>query len=124
MRHPHVSYLWLQHKLKDGILKIAKVSGKVILGDIFTKHATAIAMADRVESVTLLKFTKPFKKCSCRVISLQKFVDNMYSCLLHLMSTVPNLFGMSLSFILRMMSEVSKPIPKRSAKNLKLTQAE
>ena len=52
LRHLHVAFLWLQQKVKEGCLRIAKVCGKVNLGDVFTKHVPAISMVDRIENDT------------------------------------------------------------------------
>ena len=71
-RHIHVAYLWLQQKVKDDCLKIAKVSGKVNLGDVFTKHVPAISMVDRIENDTFMKFAQPFKKESGKLGNVQK----------------------------------------------------
>ena len=86
LRHLHVAYLWLQQKVKDGYLKIAKVFGKVNFGGVFTKHVPAVSMDDRIESGTCLKFAKPFNKKLCKLIDLQKFSDERFSSLLHIMA--------------------------------------
>ena len=82
------AYLWLQQKVKEGSLRIAKILGKVNLGDVFTKHVPAITMCARIENDTLLKFAKPFTKDSCKVVCYQKFCDQRYLSLLHIMDQV------------------------------------
>ena len=41
LRHLHVAYLWLQQKVKEGSLRIARILGKVNLGDVFTKTCSS-----------------------------------------------------------------------------------
>ena len=80
-----MAYLWLQQKIRDGCLRIVNVSGKVNLGDVFTKHVPAISMVDRIESDACLKFADPLKKEPCKLISFQKFCDKRFLFLLGIM---------------------------------------
>ena len=80
-----MAYLWLQEKIRDGWLKIVKVSGKVNLGDVFTNHVPAVTMVERIENDTCLKFAVPLKADSCKLVNCQKFCDRIFLCLLHIM---------------------------------------
>ncbi len=49
LRHVRVQYLWLQDKVRNGELEVAKVPGVVNPADLFTKHLDIATMSGHLE---------------------------------------------------------------------------